>query len=116
MAPTKYFLVCTTASRMAREPCGKAQVVAVLEFFPIDVECFASGFARVAIPAVGEDDTADIPEQCSDAWHGRVPFGEGSEYAPKDSTSVRESVANASGFECCGSYRYFVRSMPSPCA
>jgi hypothetical protein len=41
---------------------GESEIVAVLEFFVIDVEDFAGGFAGIAIPAVGENDAADVPE------------------------------------------------------
>jgi len=54
--------------------CGKGKIVAILEFFPVDVECFAGGFARVTIPAVGHDDAADVPEECGDAAHGEQSF------------------------------------------
>src|SRR5450631_363661 len=45
--------------------CRKTKVVAVLEFFPIQTENFRRFLARGAVPAVGEDHSADIPE------HGR---------------------------------------------
>ncbi len=47
--------------------CGKAQIVAVLKIFPVELESVGGGFAGIAIPAIGENDAADIPEECGDA-------------------------------------------------
>jgi len=40
--------------------------VAILEFLVIEIEGVGGSLAGVAVPAVGEDDAADIPEECGD--------------------------------------------------
>ena len=77
----------------------------VLEFFPVDIECFAGGFAGAAIPAVAKDNAADIPEECGDAWHGRFPFERNREEGRKDSTANEESLANRRGMDMVGPFR-----------
>src|SRR6266446_5999235 len=57
--------------------CGKAQVMAVLKFFPVEVKRIGGCLAGAAVPAVGEDDAADIPEECCDAWHRESSFRQG---------------------------------------
>ena len=49
----------------------EAEIVTVLEFFPIEVEDFGGFFTRGAAPAIGEDDTADIPKQGGDCGCGQ---------------------------------------------
>ena len=44
----------------------EGEVVAVFEFFPVNVESAGAFTARVAVPTVGEDDSADVPEKCGD--------------------------------------------------
>jgi hypothetical protein len=45
---------------------GKRKIVAILKFFVIEVESSGGLAARTAVPAVGEDDTADVPkERCN---------------------------------------------------
>src|SRR6266699_3477661 len=41
----------------------KREVVPVLEFFPVQVKRGGSLFPRSAVPAVGQDDAADVPKQ-----------------------------------------------------
>jgi hypothetical protein len=74
--------------------CGEGEIVAVLEFFVVEVKSVSGRFAGVAVPAVGEDDAADIPEECGDVKHGRVSFREDREEGREDSTSVGERETN----------------------
>jgi hypothetical protein len=68
---------------------GKTQVVAVLKFLPIEMEDVAGGFAGIAIPAVGENDAADIPEEGGDGWHGNTfPSQKVDDLWRSDSTAV----------------------------
>src|SRR5215470_12562043 len=47
----------------------KRKVVAVVKLLPIELESFDGLFAGVAVPTVGEDDAADVPEKCGDVRH-----------------------------------------------
>src|SRR5262249_716986 len=46
--------------------CGKGKIVSLAKLFLVEMECFGSGTSRVMVPAVREDDAADIPELCGD--------------------------------------------------
>src|SRR5579871_130993 len=48
---------------LARLEGGTGEFVAILELFPIEIELFGGGLARGAVPTVGQDDTAHVPEQ-----------------------------------------------------
>ncbi len=80
----------------------KAKIVAILEFFPIDIECFAGGFAGVAIPAVGQDDAADVSEQCGNARHGGGFLSVEERMGRRDSTAIEEALANRPSLRSLG--------------
>src|ERR1700690_701695 len=45
------------------------EIMAVLKIFPIELERLGGFTACIAVPAVGEDDAADIKEERGDGWH-----------------------------------------------
>jgi hypothetical protein len=49
---------------------GKRELMTVLKFLPIQVKSGRSFFSRTAIPAVGENDSADVPEEGCDWSQG----------------------------------------------
>jgi hypothetical protein len=49
----------------------EGEIVAVLKFLPIEVENDRSFFPRTAVPAICQDDTADVPKERGDFSHGR---------------------------------------------
>ena len=52
----------------------EAEIVAVLKVLPIKIEGVGGFLTGSAIPAVGENHAADIPEECGDARHGHNSF------------------------------------------
>ena len=55
--------------QLARFESVEHQFVAVLKIRPIEVKFLDGELARVAIPAVGEDHAAVVPEECVDFSH-----------------------------------------------
>src|SRR5260370_12371809 len=47
------------------------EIVAVMKFLPIQVESVCGFFSRSAVPAICQDDAADVPEQRGDVSQGR---------------------------------------------
>src|SRR5438874_2204150 len=58
---------------MSRVEGRERKLVAVLEIFPIEMKGFAGLFAGTAIPAIGENDSTDIPRESSYASHEQSP-------------------------------------------
>src|SRR5215471_4265315 len=50
---------------------GKGKFVAVLKVLPVEVKGFGGLLAGIAVPAVGQNDAADVPEKSGDASHER---------------------------------------------
>ena len=44
--------------------------MAVLKFFPVEMENVCGFFSRATVPAVCQDDAADVPEKCGDLSQG----------------------------------------------
>src|SRR5580704_161707 len=51
---------------VARIESGERQVVAVLKFFVVEMESLGRLLARATAPAVGQDDSANVPEEGGD--------------------------------------------------
>src|SRR5580692_9015329 len=54
---------------------GERKIVAVLKFFPIQVESCRGLFSRGAIPSVGKNDATDVPEECCNLRQGCATSG-----------------------------------------
>jgi hypothetical protein len=55
--------------------CGKRKIVPILKFFVVEVENFGGFAARATVPAVGKDDSADVPEERGDRSQMRGTSG-----------------------------------------
>jgi hypothetical protein len=51
---------------MAGIESGEGQIVAVLKFFVVEMESVGRSPARATVPAVGQDDSANVPEEGGD--------------------------------------------------
>jgi hypothetical protein len=47
----------------------KREFVALLEFFPVKVKCFRRFTARIAAPAIRQNNSPDVPEESCDFGH-----------------------------------------------
>src|SRR6516164_8551221 len=55
--------------KLAGVECREGKFVAILKIFPVQVEGFARFLAGVAVPAVSQNDTANVPKQRCDTRH-----------------------------------------------
>src|SRR5262249_43291081 len=72
--------------KLAGVECREGKFVAILKILPVQMEGFARFLAGVAVPAVGQNDTANVPKQRCDTRHESFLRAAG-ERQPRESTA-----------------------------